>query len=188
MPPQDNCAMHINIFGASGAGVTTLGKTLSEKLGYPYFDSDYYFWEQSNPPFTVRRDPGVRNRLINEAMAGLDSWLLGGSIINWNNNWQFDLSVFLYIPQEIRLQRLRDREYKRYGEIIHTDNERNRLYKEFIDWARGYDELITNSRSLHAHRNWISNLKTPVLVIEGDTTVEERVEAVMRKIESLENK
>lgn len=178
--------MHINIFGASGSGVTTLGNALAEKLCYPYFDSDDYFWERSNPPFTVRRDAEKRNGMISKAMAGLDNWLLGGSVINWNNNWQFDLSVFLYIPQDVRLQRLKDREFERYGDIIHTDRERNKLYHEFIDWARGYDELITNSRSLHSHRNWIKNLKTPVLTIEGDTSVEERVGAVVRKIEKLE--
>ncbi|MEO3404688.1 AAA family ATPase [Mucilaginibacter sp. CAU 1740] len=178
--------MHINIFGASGSGVTTLGNALAEKLGYPYFDSDHYFWEKSDPPFTVRRDAEKRNSMINEAIAGLDNWIVGGSVINWNNNWQFDLSVFLYIPQDVRLQRLKDRELERYGDIIHTDRERNRLYHEFIDWARGYDELITNSRSLYSHRNWIKNLKTQVLVIEGDTSVEERVGPVMRKIEELE--
>lgn len=111
---------------------------------------------------------------------------MGGSVINWNNNWQFDLSVFLYIPQDVRLQRLKDREFERYGDIIHTDRERNQLYKEFIDWAKGYDELISNSRSLYSHRNWINNLKTPLLAIEGDTSVEERVGAVVRKIEELE--
>jgi adenylate kinase family enzyme len=174
--------MHINIFGASGSGVTTLGKALSEKLDYPYFDSDHYFWFLSDPPFTNRRLPEERNALINNDMAGFENWILGGSIINWNNNWKFDLSVFLYIPQEVRLQRLRDREFERYGDIIHTDRERNRLYHEFIDWARGYDELITNSRSLYSHKNWMKNLKTPLLIIDGETTVEDRVEAVVKKI------
>ncbi|QEM08625.1 AAA family ATPase [Mucilaginibacter rubeus] len=177
--------MRINIFGASGSGVTTLGQALSEKLGYPYFDSDHYFWFPSNPPFTNRRPPEERNAMINNEMAGNENWILGGSVINWNNNWQFDLSVFLYIPPTIRIRRLQEREYERYGDIIHTDRERNRLYNEFIEWARGYDELITNSRSLHSHKNWMNNLKTPLLVIEGDTTVEERVEAVLRKLKAI---
>jgi uridine kinase len=177
--------MHINIFGASGSGVTTMGQALSKKLDYSYFDSDHYFWFLSDPPFTERRPPEERNALINKEMAGKEHWILGGSVINWNNNWQFDLSVFLYIPQELRLQRLKDREYERYGDIIYTYKERNRLYNEFIEWARGYDELITNSRSLHSHKNWMNNLKTPLLVIEGDTTIEGRVEAVLKKIEEL---
>ncbi|WP_413666540.1 AAA family ATPase [Mucilaginibacter sp. Mucisp86] len=177
--------MRINIFGASGSGVTTLGQALSEKLGYPYFDSDHYFWFPSNPPFINRRPPEERNTMINNEIAGNENWILGGSVINWNNNWQFDLSVFLYIPPAIRIRRLEEREHERYGDIIYTDKERNRLYNEFIDWARGYDELITNSRSLHSHKNWMNNLKTPLLIIEGDTAVEERVEVVLEKIKEL---
>jgi adenylate kinase family enzyme len=178
--------MHINIFGASGSGVTTLGQALSKKLDYAYFDSDHYFWFPSDLPFTERRPPEERNALINREMAGNESWILGGSVINWNNNWQFDLSVFLYIPQEVRLQRLKDRELERYGDIIYTDRERNRLYNEFIEWAQGYDELITNSRSLHSHKNWMNKLETPLLVIEGDTTVEERVGMILNKVKDLE--
>ncbi|QEM02353.1 AAA family ATPase [Mucilaginibacter rubeus] len=177
--------MHINIFGASGSGVTTLGNALSEKLNYPYFDSDHYFWFPSAPPFTNRRPPEERNAMINREMAGNENWILGGSVINWNNNWRFGLSVFLYIPPAIRIRRLQQRELERYGDIIYTDRERNNLYNEFIDWARGYDELITNSRSLHSHKNWMNKLTTPLLIIEGDTTVEERVEAVLGKIGEL---
>lgn len=177
--------MHINIFGASGSGVTTLGQTLSEELDYPYFDSDHYFWLPSDPPFTNRRPPQERNAMINSEMAGMQNWILGGSVINWNNNWQFDLSVFLYIPPAIRIRRLQERELERYGDIIYTDRERNKLYNEFIEWARGYDELITNSRSLHSHKNWMNNIKTPLLFIEGDTTVKERMELVLRKIKTI---
>lgn len=177
--------MHINIFGASGSGVTTLGKTLSERLDYPYFDSDHYFWLPSDPPFTDRRPPEERNAMINSEMAGNENWILGGSVINWNNNWQFGLSVFLYIPPAIRIRRLQQRELERYGDIIYTDRERNKLYNEFIDWACSYDELITNSRSLHSHKNWMNKLTTPLLIIEGDTTLEERVEAVVMKIKEL---
>ncbi|WP_228410094.1 shikimate kinase [Chryseobacterium viscerum] len=35
--------MKIHIFGASGSGVTTLGKALSEELNLEYFDSDDFF-------------------------------------------------------------------------------------------------------------------------------------------------
>lgn len=177
--------MYVNIFGASGSGVTTLGNVISQKLGCPYFDSDHYFWLPAQVPFTERRPPQERNALINLEMAGFDSWILGGSVINWHNSWQFDLSVFLYIPQELRLNRLKQREYERYGDIIHTDKERNRLYKEFISWAKNYDGLITTSRSLHAHKNWMNDLKTPLLVIEGDTSVEERLKLVLDMIEKL---
>ncbi|HEY8929315.1 MAG TPA: AAA family ATPase [Mucilaginibacter sp.] len=174
--------MHINIFGASCSGVTTLGKNLAQRLGYPYFDGDDYFWLKTEVPFTERRPSAERNELINQHLSEHQNWILGGSVINWQQSWQFDLSVFLYIPRHIRVQRLMAREQERYGNIIHTDPARNKIYNEFIDWASGYDDNTTQGRTLSAHQNWIKTRKEPVLIIDGDRTVEERIDLILSKM------
>jgi hypothetical protein len=71
--------------GAYCAGSITLGEALGAKLGYPYFDTDFYFWEPSELPYTVKRGSNARFE-----------WLSA-----------FDLVVLLYVPPEIRLQRKR---------------------------------------------------------------------------------
>ncbi|MEM6738348.1 MAG: shikimate kinase [Bacteroidota bacterium] len=38
--------MQIHIFGASGSGVTTIGKALSKELDLSYFDTDDYYWKR----------------------------------------------------------------------------------------------------------------------------------------------
>jgi len=177
--------MHINIFGASGSGVTTLGNALSTRIDFPYFDGDRYFWLPSNPPFTSRRPPAERNELINRHMARHHDWILGGSVVSWHNSWVFDLSVFLYVPHQIRIQRLKKREFERYGDIIYTDAGRNKQYLAFIDWAAGYDDNSINGRTLKVHQDWMQGLQKEVLIIDGDTTVEERVAAVVQKLEEL---
>ena len=40
----------IHVFGASGAGVTTLGRALADALGTPHHDTDDYFWLPTTPP------------------------------------------------------------------------------------------------------------------------------------------
>ncbi len=179
--------MRLHIFGASGSGVTTLGKSLSEELNLTYFDSDDYFWEKSNPPFTIRRDPEIRNKLISEELLKEKNWILGGSIINWGDDCfpPFDLVVFLWTPPGVRLSRLKQRELKRYGDVIYTDAERNKQFKEFIDWAEGYDSNIASGRTLAAHEAWLNKIHYPVLQIREDNTVEERVTSVLNKIKTL---
>ncbi|MFD2146673.1 hypothetical protein [Mucilaginibacter antarcticus] len=88
--------------GASCAGSTTLGKALSAQLGFPYFDTDNYFWEPSDPPFTVRCNPDERNERIQQDLAKNSNWIVGGSVINWELGWEdlFDLVIFLYIPEK----------------------------------------------------------------------------------------
>jgi adenylate kinase family enzyme len=163
--------MKIHIMGASGSGVTTLGKSLSTRLQVPYYDSDFYFWVQTDPPFTLRRDPEERNLMALADLRRHDSWIFGGSVINWGAAWlqMFDLVVFLYLPHHIRMQRLHRRELTRYGAIN----------KDFIDWAAGYDDDTASGRTLSAHRSWLNRLSCEVMELNGDFTVEQRLTAVL---------
>lgn len=177
--------MKIHIFGASGSGVTTLGNALATKLNIPYFDSDHYFWEASNLPFTKRCEPNKRNQLVQKALQQQENWILGGSIINWGAEVfpTFDLIIFLWIPSNIRMERLKKREQERYGDIIFTDPERNRLFNEFITWAKDYDEDTgIATRTLNAHQNWIAKQTSPVLTLKGDYSTAQRIEMIVNQL------
>jgi len=176
--------MKIHIFGASGSGVTTLGLALAEKLEIPYFDSDLYFWEPTEPPFTIRREPQLRNQQITDDIKKHADWILGGSVINWGDDWMpaFDLVVFLLIPNTIRIERLKKRELERYGNIIFTDPDRHRQYNEFIEWAAGYDDNTARGRTLQAHEQWIQRLTCPVLEIREDNSVEDCIQLIMERL------
>ena len=45
----------IHIFGASGAGTSTLGRAVAEKTGYTFLDSDDYLWMPTDPQYTTKR-------------------------------------------------------------------------------------------------------------------------------------
>lgn len=124
--------MRLHIMVASGSGVTTLETVLADHLNTPYFDSDQYFWEKTNPPFTKRREYELRNELILSDIRNHESWVLGGSLLKWNLVVEFDLIVFLYTPHEVRMERLRKREHARYGDVIFTDAVRKQQYQDFI--------------------------------------------------------
>lgn len=144
--------MRIHILGAAGVGKTTLGLALASQLGIPYFDSDDYFWADSDTAFTIKREPEQRNQLLLADMANNPGYIVGGSMVSWGIDWNgmFDLIVFLRLPQDIRMQRLHNRELERYGDSIYTD--RATHYKEFMDWARSYEDETSLRRSLRNHR------------------------------------
>ena len=54
----------IHILGASGSGTTTLGRALAERLQYPHFDTDDYFWLPTDPPYTQQRARTERAQLL----------------------------------------------------------------------------------------------------------------------------
>jgi adenylate kinase family enzyme len=179
--------MKIHIMGASCAGSTMLGEALTAQLGYPYFDTDFYFWEPSEQPFTIKRDKDKRVSILNNAIAPYKQYIIGGSLVNWGDEWltAFDLVVFLYIPPEIRLQRLKDREFARYGEIIYNEPGRAQAYQTFINWATAYDTNTISGRTLQMHEQWLTRVKCPVLEIRGNTTVQQRIDLVLNKISDL---
>jgi adenylate kinase family enzyme len=181
--------MRLHIFGASGTGVSTLGEALGTALGFPYFDSDAYFWEATDPPFTVRRPPARRDARLAHDLAGHHSWLVGGSIVGWGEQWlaAFDLVVFLWLPPALRLQRLHQREHARYGARILADPSQAARTQAFLEWAAGYDDSSTGgSRTLANHTNWLARFTCPVLELRGDLAIAERLSAVCNRLRELD--
>ena len=181
--------MKIHIMGASCAGSTTLGNTLAQHLKYPYFDTDYFFWEQTEIPFTIQRDRDQRIQTLKELLVSHQNHIVGGSLVNWGDEWltAFNLVVFLHVPPQIRLQRLKEREFERYGDVIHTDPNRIAAYQKFIDWAAAYDTNAISGRTLQVHEDWLSKVTCPVLQIRGDTTVPQRIDLILNKMQAVKS-
>lgn len=107
----------IHIFGASGSGASTLGQVLLTKLPHVNLDGDDYFWIEK---FTTPREPLDRLKRLTEDLNKHQQWILSGAVCGWGDRLKplFDLVIFLHVPNEIRLERLRTREALRYGDAI----------------------------------------------------------------------
>lgn len=180
--------MKLHIFGAAGAGVTTLGQALSAEMDVPYFDSDDYFWAPAPAPFTERRPAAARDAALAQALADAPGWVLGGSLVGWGGSWRsaFDLAVFLWLPPALRLARLRQREHERYGDVIFTDPSRAAQFQHFLAWAANYDNHSAGGhRTLANHTAWLGQLQCPVLQLRDDWPVTQRVVRVAAKLRTL---
>ena len=157
---------------------------LARRLAIPYFDSDDYFWEQSDVPFSVQRAPELRNEKLKADMAKYNSWIIGGSMIRWGIDWHnvFDMVVFLRIPKAARMQRIKKRELERYGDKIYTDTQRAALHLEFLTWAAGYDDNTAKGPTLLAHTTWLQQLSCPVLEINGDIGINKSTNMILKAI------
>jgi adenylate kinase family enzyme len=93
----------IHILGASGSGTTMSGRVLAEHLHFPHFDTDDYFWQPTDPPFTQQRERTARQQLLMDDITAQDSWVLSGSLCGWGDVAipLFELVVFLWIPQDM---------------------------------------------------------------------------------------
>jgi adenylate kinase family enzyme len=168
----------IHILGASGAGVTSLGRALADALAIPDHDTDDYFWQPTTPPYQKMRERADRLRLMQEMFLPRAEWVLSGSLAGWGDAIipAFDWVVFLTTPREIRLQRLRAREAKRYGaDAVASGGWRHKETLEFIEWASDYDNGDRASRSRAKHEAWLATLPCPVLRLDGSRPLTELV-------------
>lgn len=177
---------HIHILGASGSGTTTLARELSKLLGYEHFDTDDYFWLPTTPPFTEKRPVADRSQLLEKDLKGAACWILSGSNCGWGDFLisSYDLVIFLYVPPEIRMKRLIQREVERYSqERISDGGDLYENHKAFITWAAAYDTAGPEMRSLAMHNEWLKRLNCRVIRLEGPQGVEERIRAVFKELD-----
>jgi len=180
--------MKIHVFGASGTGTTTLGQALGTHLGLPYYDTDHYFWLPTELPFSQRRPAAARDALLAQDLTQTPSWLLGGSLVGWGEQWlaAFDLAIFLWLPPALRLARLQQRELARYGAALHDDLVCAAQLRTFLDWAAGYDDSSSGGhRTFANHTDWLTRCTCPVLELRGDLSVAERVARVHARLHEL---
>jgi len=174
----------IHILGASGSGTTTLARALADRLGHAQLDTDDFFWHPTDPPYQRSREAGERLDLLRDALAPHAAWVLSGSLCGWGDPLipLFDLVIYLRLPADIRVERLRAREATRFGEAIAPGGRLHQGHEKFIAWAASYDGGDLSTRSRMRHGGWLAGLPCSVLRIEGDHTTERRVAMVIDAI------
>lgn len=173
----------IHILGASGSGTTTLGRALESKFGYHHLDVDDYYWLPTNPPFTAAREPGERINMLRDAIQKNEKCVISGSLCGWGDCFtsKFDLVIRIITPTEIRIRRLENREFERFGKRILPEGDMYEDHIKFIKWAADYDNGDISMRSKRLHDEWLKSVPCKRLVVDG--TLE--IEAILAEIDEL---
>jgi len=176
----------VHILGASGSGTTTLGAALAERLGCAHLDTDDFFWLPTEPKFLEIRPIEERVARLVSALDAANSWVLSGSLCGWGDVFipRFELVVFIYIPPDVRLARLAQREADRYGaDAIAPGGAHHAKYETFTTWAAAYDTGNV-SRTRAIHEQWLATLPCPVLRLTTAAPVAEHLDQVLARLAS----
>lgn len=171
----------LHITGASGAGVTTLGRALADATALPHHDTDDYFWLPTEPPYRLKRPVADRIRLMHEMFLARAGWILSGSLVSWAAEIEpcFDGVIYVSAPTAVRLTRLRAREDLRYGPgSTAAGGSHHDEAKAFFEWAANYDDPSFDGRSRASHEAWLATLTCPVLRVDGTRPLAELVSQV----------
>jgi len=168
----------IHITGASGAGVTTLGRALADALALPHHDTDDYLWLPTTPPYRELHDAADRLRLMGEMFLPRADWVLSGGLDRWGDALVplLDLVVFLRVPNEIRIARLRDREARHFGaDAVAPGGWRHAETEDFIAWASHYEDGTREGRNLARQEAWLASLACPIIRLDGSRSTRDLV-------------
>jgi adenylate kinase family enzyme len=171
----------IGITGASGCGATTLAAALAARLGAVHIDTDDHYWVATDPPYREKRDVEGRLAGIAAEQARTGRWVLSGTLDRWAEPAvrEAELIVFLEAPTEVRLERLRQRERRRFGDALLPGGAMFETHAEFIAWTARYEDGTRPGRSRPLHEAWLAGLDKPVLRLDGARPTEELVRAVL---------
>ena len=177
----------IHIYGASGSGTSTLGRKISEELGYKFMDTDDYFWLPTNPPYTTKRSKEERLALMKKDILENENVVISGSLVDWGDELipQFTLAIRLVTDTEIRIERLKIREKKKISDGVMPGGDMYTNHMEFIEWARKYDTGSVNMRSKAKHDEWQKLLPCKQIVLNGADDLQENFKKVYIEMNSV---
>lgn len=152
-----------------------------------HLDSDDFFWEAADPPYTRRRPTPERQQRLSTAFTSApDGWSLSGWMDGWGDMFipQVQVAIFIHLPPRLRPERLQACERQRYGAAIAEGGTLFQTHRDFLAWAAGYDSN-TASRNQAEQEAWLASLPCPVLRLENVGTKAETQERALKWLHTL---
>lgn len=168
----------ILVCGLNGAGKSTLGKALAEKLGFCFIDNEDLYFPKTDPSYAYaapRTRDEVEALLLQELRAHED-FVFASVKGDYGEDVCacFDFAVLLAAPRDIRLRRVRDRSFQKFGSRMLPGGD---LYER----EEGFFALAA-SRAENAVEEWVQCLRCPVIRADGTRPVGETISLILAQI------
>ncbi len=164
----------ILIFGLNGAGKTTLGRECARILQIPHLDIEDYAFLPSAIPYTVKRSKEECRELLLADLQKSPACVFTAVQGDFGTEFfsMFRLAFFLSAPLDVRLERIRERACRQYGQRVISGDMAGQQ-KEFLQFAA--------SRPLEPVIKWGRSLRCPMICLDGTRLVSENALLIAEK-------
>ena len=166
---------HIVLCGLNGAGKSTLGRALAGAAEYVFRDIEDYYFPKDDPanPYNAARTKAEVASLLLDDLRRYPNMILAAVRANYNSEIPLLLThaVHVVVPRDIRLQRVRERSLRKFGDRALPGGD---LYEQ----EEAFFRLIA-ARMDDRVRKWLDAAGLPVTEIDGTLPVEENVRKLL---------
>ena len=170
----------IIVCGLNGAGKSTVGKALAKKLNFHFIDNEELYFPKTDPHYTYaspRTRKEVEQILFREIKAHQDFVFAsvkgdyGETIYPF-----FQYAVLLDVPRDIRLQRVKERSFQKFGSRMLHGGDLYEQEEKFFD--------LVKSRAKNTVEEWVQSLSCPIILVDGTKPIRENVKFIIERIRS----
>ena len=168
----------ILVCGLNGVGKSTLGKALAKELGFHFIDNEDLYFPKTSPRYlydSPRTREEVEQLLFHEIETH-ENFVFASVKGDYGERVRsfFRYAVLLHVPREIRLQRVKDRSFQKFGSRLLPGGDLYEQEEEFFDFVK--------SRAENTVEEWAKSLSCPIIRADGTKPVEENVELIANQI------
>ena len=168
----------IVLCGGNGAGKSTMGRALAKTLKLRFLDIEQYYFPDRlpNEAYGPARSQEEVTAMLLEDLKKPEGCVLAAVKADYSREIGSLLTVAVYIdvPKEIRMQRIRQRSHDKFGDRMLPGGELYEQERRFFDMVqKRTDEPILQ---------WLSSMRIPVIRMNGLLPVEENLQRLLAQL------
>ena len=168
----------IVICGLNGAGKSTLGKALAKRLNFYFIDNEALYFPKTDTDYCYAsaRTREEASRILFEEIGAHRDFVFSCVKGDYGEKIRpfIRQAIVLDAPKDVRMQRVRDRSFEKFGERMLPGGDLNEREGAFFD--------LVQSRTEDMVETWLRTLNCPVLRVDGTRTVEENVRLIVERL------
>ena len=168
----------IIVCGLNGSGKSTLGRALAAALSFRFIDNEDLFFPEKDPNY-IYASPRSREEaeeLLAEEVRRHENFVFAAVKGDYGEGMPalYRCAVCIGVPREIRLRRIRNRSFQKFGSRMQPGGDLYEREEAFFEMAA--------SRTEQYVEDWLESLHCPVIRVDGTKPIEENVALIVKQL------